>query len=392
MERQSINLGIFGFGCVGQGLWNVLTQTKGLKANVVRICIKHPEKKRTIDSSFFTTDKALLLNDPNINVIVELIDDADAAFEIVSEALSKGKAVVTANKKMVAEHATELLDLQQKFKVPLLYESACCASIPIIRNLEEYYDNDLLTSVEGVFNGSTNYILSRIFDQNLDFASALTEAQQLGFAELDPSLDIEAVDPAYKLSIIILHAFGLHVRPQHVFRFGITRINDFDRKYAFQHGLTIKLLARCQKHNNTIVAYVIPSFVRRESQFSTVLNEYNGVQVESVFSEKQFFGGKGAGSNPTGSAVLSDISALSYNYHYEYKKLKQNPELILSQDLLLKVYVRFANWTFVNMADFVEITEQFSSPTGNYLKGSITLEKLSKAVWLQNPEVNLILQ
>lgn len=391
MERHTINLGIFGFGCVGQGLWNVLTQTQGLKANVVKICIKHPDKKRTIDASLFTTDKAQLLNDPNINVVVELIDDADAAFEIVSEALSKGKAVVTANKKMVAEHALELLHLQKKYQVPLLYESACCASIPILRNLEEYYDNDLLTSVEGIFNGSTNYILSRMFHQNLSFEAALKEAQQQGFAESDPSLDIEAVDPAYKLSIIILHAFGLHIPPHEVFRFGIARINDFDQGYALQHGLTIKLLACCMKRNHQIIAFVMPAFVNQESVFSTVFNEYNGVQVESVFSEKQFFSGKGAGSNPTGSAVLSDISALSYDYRYEYKKLRQNPSLIYSQEHLLQVYVRFANWTLVNMADFEEITEQFSSPNGNYLKGRIKLLKLSNAQWLQNREVNIIL-
>lgn len=139
-------------------------------------------------------------------MVVELIDDADAAFEIVSSALRKGKAVVSANKKMIAEHFTELLSLQEEYKVPLLYEAACCASIPIIRNLEEYYDNDLLESIEGIVNGSTNYILTKTSEEKLSFSEALKMAQLKGYAESDPTLDVGGFDAKYKLLILMAHA------------------------------------------------------------------------------------------------------------------------------------------------------------------------------------------
>jgi homoserine dehydrogenase len=321
MKREKINIGLFGFGCVGQGLYNVLSQTKGLKANIKKIGIKHNEKARSIDKNYFTTDRNDLLNDPEIDVIVELIDNADEAFEIVKIALQNKKSVVSASKKMIAEHLEELYKLQQENGVALLYEGACCASIPIIRNLEEYYDNDLLNSLEGIFNGSSNYILTKMFDDGLSFEQALTEAQEKGFAETDPGLDVDAFDPKFKLSIIILYTFGMFVGHQDIFHYGIQNVNQFDMKYARQNDYKIKLIARCEKADNKICAYVFPKFVKNKSKLAYIDYEFNGITVESVFSERQFFSGKGAGGNPTGSAVLSDISALSYDYKYEYKKI-----------------------------------------------------------------------
>jgi homoserine dehydrogenase len=172
--------------------------------------------------------------------------------------LRKGKAVVSANKKMIAEHFAELLQLQKEFGVPLLYEGACCASIPIIRNLEEYYDNDMLTAVEGIFNGSTNYILTRMFEENCSFEAALKEAQEKGFAESDPALDVEGYDAKYKLSIILAHAFGLPVEPERVFNHGITHLSDFDLQYAREKGYRIKLVAGCRKFGEQVFATVFP--------------------------------------------------------------------------------------------------------------------------------------
>src|SRR5688572_18626954 len=202
MSRKNLTIGLFGFGCVGYGLYEVLHKTPGLQTTIKKICVKNPEKERPIAAENFTFDKNAILSDPEINVVVELIDDAEAAFEIVSTALKNGKAVVSANKKMIAENFQELLDLQQEYGVPLLYEAACCASIPIIRNLEEYYDTDLLNSIEGVVNGSCNYILTRLFQGNHTFPEALVEAQKLGFAESDPSLDIEGHDSKFKLQLL----------------------------------------------------------------------------------------------------------------------------------------------------------------------------------------------
>ncbi|HAA19667.1 MAG TPA: homoserine dehydrogenase [Cytophagales bacterium] len=391
MQKENIRLGIFGFGCVGQGLYQVLQQTQGIRADIARICIKNPDKPRPIATDLFTTDRALILDDPTIDVVVELIDDAEAAFEIVTTALSRGKAVVSANKKMIAEHLEELVALQKEHGVPLLYEGSCCASIPIIRNLEEYYDNDLLTSVEGIFNGSTNYILTKIFDEGLDFQTALKEAQDLGFAETDPSLDIEGWDPKYKLVITLLHAFGVIVSPEDVFHFGIHRINDHDIAFARQRGLRIKLLAQCQRQEDRIHAYVLPKLINGQSHLTDVNHEYNGVVLESAFSESQLFVGKGAGDRPTGSAVLSDISALTYQYKYEYKKRTQGQGAGLSQESHpLKLYIRYEEEQDLNWEDFLSIEERYQSQSHRYVIGTIDLNTLAQAEWLQHEHINIL--
>lgn len=214
--HKSLTIGIFGFGVVGEGLYKVLNQTPSLKAQIKKVCIKHPNKKRNAPADLFTTSKEELLFDKEINVIVEVIDDPKAAFEIVSTALQNGKAVISASKKMIAEHLPEILKLQQQTGLPFLYEAAACASIPVIRNLEEYYDNDLLHSIKGIINGSTNFILSKMFEDRLDFNQALMLAQQLGFAESNPTLDVEGYDAVNKWSILLYHAYGIVEHPDNI--------------------------------------------------------------------------------------------------------------------------------------------------------------------------------
>lgn len=392
MSNTILKLGIFGFGCVGQGLHNVLSQTKGINATIEKICIKHPNKKRSLDASFFTTNPSDILDNPNIDVVVELIDDSDAAYHIVKEALIKGKAVVSANKKLIAEHLEELLFLQSKHETPLLYEGSVCGSIPIIRNLEEYYDNDLLSSVSGIFNGSTNYILSKMRHDGLDFEVALKEAQDKGFAESDPSLDVGGFDAKYKLCITLLHAFGLLVRPENILNIGIQNLNDQDVNYASQNNQNIKLVVHGQKQGQHISAFVIPTFVSADNPLTNVHNEFNGIVLESAFANQQFFGGKGAGSDPTGSAVLSDISALTYGYKYEYKKLHQNTVVTYSTKQLLEVYVRYQDKNAVQWADFESINQRFESKSYNYVIGTVYLEQLLQEEWALNPTISIVLK
>ncbi len=390
MEQKTINLGIFGFGCVGQGLYEVLNRTKGINARIKKICIKDPNKPRPIDMSYFTTDPNEILNDPTIDVVVELINETDAAFQIVSTALRNGKAVVSASKRMIAENLPALYQLQVENKVPFLYEASSCASIPIIRNLEEYYDNDLLNAVEGICNGSTNYILTKIFEEHMSFDTALQQAQDLGFAETDPTLDVEGYDPKYKIVILLLHAFGTFVKPEEVFNFGINHLNDFDINFARQRNCTIKLIANCRRQNGSVNAYVLPHLIREHNLLYDVYNEYNGVLLESAFTDKQFFVGKGAGGTATGSAVLSDISALLYNYRYEYKKIKQQNQPSFTNDVQLKVYLRFKSPDQVDLASFYNISEKYESPECRYIVGTINLQKLKEATWLKNKDVNLL--
>ncbi|MDZ4846654.1 MAG: homoserine dehydrogenase [Chitinophagales bacterium] len=391
MNRNHINLGIFGFGVVGQGLYRILNQTQGIQATVKKICIKHPRKQRPIDKKYFTTDRLDILDNPEINVVVELIDDADAAYQIVSAALKRGKGVVSASKKMIAQHLPELFELQKKYNAPFLYEAAVCASIPIIRNLEEYYDNDLLKSVEGIINGTTNYILSKLHSGNVSYAAALKEAQDNGFAESDPTHDVEGHDAKFKLCIILLHSFGLFAKPEQIFNYGITHINEFDINFAKQRGHKIKLIARCRQEKNGVSAFVLPKFVNSNSRLTSIDEEYNGVVVESAFSENQVFIGKGAGGNPTGSAVLSDISALTYDYKYEYKKLHQQKGTALTENIPLEVYVRYNNRDSIKPKDFSNIRERYESDSFNYLIGTTTLAAFRKSSWLNNNDVSVIL-
>jgi homoserine dehydrogenase len=286
---------------------------------------------------------------------------------------------------------TELFELQKKFNTPLLYEGACCASIPIIRNLEEYYDNDLLSAVEGIFNGSTNFILTKVFQEQKSFDEALVEAQELGYAETDPSLDVEGFDAKYKLCIILTHAFGLFVNPDDVFNFGIQRISDFDIKIARERGYKIKLVAKSRKIGQKVVAMVIPQFVNNSSELFKVEREFNGVIVEGAFSEHQFFIGKGAGGYPTGSAVLSDISALTYNYKYEYKKKKQDTGLQLSTDFEISIYLRFDNNTEIDKSLFSSILEEYITSENRYIIGDIKFSSLIASNLISNKNVNIIL-
>ncbi len=391
MNRKNINIGLFGFGCVGKGLYEVLQQTPGLQAQILKICVKDKLKERAIAANYFTYDANEVLYHPDINVIVELIDDSDAAFHIVSTALKNGKSVVTANKKMLAEHLPELLELQQKYGASLLYEAAACASIPVIRNLEEYYDTDLLHSFQGIVNGSTNYILTKIFRDNLNFAEALAEAQEKGFAESNPKLDVEGYDAKYKLTLLVAHAFGIIAHPDELFNLGIQRIGELDARYAKEKGYKIKLLAHAQKVGENILAFVAPQFVAPTHPFYYVDDEYNGVQVEGCFADKQFFIGKGAGSHPTASAVLSDISALSYGYQYEYKKQQQNQHLALTQEFDLEVFVSYASTDSIDITDFSSISERYQSVHENYICGTIPFQQLIEAAWLNSPTVSVIL-
>lgn len=393
MSRTKINIGLFGFGCVGYGLYQVLNSTPNLKSSINKICIKDKNKLRPIESEKFTYNKYELLDNDEINTIVELIDDADEAFEIVKYAMKKGKAVVTANKKMIAENFKELIQLQQKFNVPLLYEAACCASIPNIRNLEEYYDNELLESIEGIVNGSTNYILTKTVQENISYQVALKDAQEKGFVESNPILDTGGFDAKYKLLILIAHAFGKVLKPKEILNIGIDNIEQVDLNYAKEKAYKIKLVAYASKTKaGKIVSFVLPKFVSSKDKLYSVDDVFNGIKTKSSFSDTQFFVGKGAGALPTASAVLSDISALSYNYKYEYKKLNEDEVSINTTDISLKIFFRFNYDNFKSYKKyFNQIDEWYQCKDHSIILGSIKLNNIIKVYKKSNHQASIIL-
>jgi homoserine dehydrogenase len=392
MKRKSLNIGLFGYGFVGTGLYEVLQKTTALTAGISKICVKDRDKLRNLPASSFTFEKSDILNDPAINVVIELIDDADAAFEIVSEALKQKKAVITANKKMIAKHFKELIELQREYKTPLLYEGACCASIPIIRILEEYYDTDLLESVEGIINGSTNYILTKTMEENISYKQALIQAQEKGYAENNPSLDTQGFDAKFKLLILLVHSFGLLVTPEEIFNLGIDKLGKLEFQFAREKNYKIKLIARAYRdQDSNIIAFVLPMFIGSDDRLFGIDDVYNGIQTKTSFADIHFFSGKGAGAFPTASAVLSDLSALTYDYKYEYKKLRQISGIQLSNDVTMKIMLRFKKADAdVLRKHFEKIEEFYENGQSAYIIGNLRLNSIKEIISMPDGENSIV--
>lgn len=379
MNSKVINIGLFGFGTVGRGLFELLETTRPANVNLISICVKHADKDRGV-KAHFTTDPDEIFNNPEINCIVELIDDADASYTIVRRALNEGKTVVSGNKKMLARHIEELIALQAATGGTLLYDASACGSIPVIRNLEEYYDNDLLISVKGILNGSSNYILTKIFNHGMNYADALQQAQDAGFAESDPSLDVDGWDSLYKLIIITVHAFGTYVAPERIFTFGISALTDADIRFAREKGRRIKLVAHVEKlAGNKITMCVIPQLISTNKYIYSVDDEFNGVVIKGLYYDKQFMFGRGAGGHPTGSAILSDVTACLYDYKYAYKKRNSGPMPEYTDDVSFRIYFRYNSDEDLKVLPFEEIYESYSSESYKYVVGKISLRDLKAA-------------
>ena len=377
MNRKKLQIGLFGFGTVGNGLYDVLKRIQSANAEIRRICVRDINKPRAVEA-LFTDNPDDIFSDPEINFVVELIDDADAAYTIVKRALMKRLPVVSGNKKMLARHIEELIELQHQYNTALLYDASACGSIPVIRNLEEYYDNDLLTSVKGILNGSSNFILSKIFNEKMSYADALKLAQDLGFAESNPSLDIDGWDSLFKLIIITIHAFGLYVPPQDIFTFGISNMNDDDIRFANEKERRFKLVAHVEKIENKLIMSVMPQLISRNKYIYSVEDEFNGVVIKGLFYDKQFMFGRGAGAYPTGSAVLSDITACLYDYKYEYKKRNDSQMPTYSTDHSFRVYYRYSDYADLDLIKFESVSENYISDEFKYVVGTVSLRELHK--------------
>lgn len=378
---SKINIGLFGFGTVGQGVYEVLRRTKNAHAEIRRICVRNLAKPRATEvPDGLLTDRAEdIFGDPDINLIVELVDNADASFSIVSTALSRGIPVVSGSKAMIARHLPELIELQHRHDTALLYDASSCGSIPVIRNLEEYYDNDLLLEVKGILNGSSNYILSRVFDHGEEYGAALRQAQERGFAEADPSFDIEGYDSLFKLVIITVHALGVYVRPDDVFTYGISTISDADIRLAREKGVKIKLVAQVVKvADDRFTMFVMPEFVAPSKYIYSVDDEYNGVVIRGECYDRQFMFGKGAGGLPTASSILSDVTARLHDYRYEYKKMHYLGRPAYTTDVSLRIYLRYpaSGVSLPETLGFSRIREQYSCDDYRYVVGDIALSRL----------------
>ncbi len=390
-ETTTQVIGLFGFGTVGSGLYHVLENSPTTKATIRKICIKNNFKERTLKKNIFTLNPGDILDDPEINLVVELIDNADDAYRFVKTALLNGKSVVSGNKTMLAHHLDELIGIQKNTGTALLYDASACGSIPVIRNLEEYYDNDLLLSIRGILNGSTNFILTRIFQDNENYCNALKKAQELGFAESDPSFDVMGLDALYKLVILATHGFGTYVHPDNAFCYGIHNLAPYDVKFAREKGYKIKLVATLTKLDKlNFTLFVMPTLVTPDDYIYNVENEYNGVIIEGAFYEKQFMFGKGAGGHPTGSAVLSDITARFHDYRYEYKKRKYFNALNYTTDVSVEVFIRYHDLVDLSVFGIEEIVEKHNARDHRWVIAKVKISSLLKVKDLI-PKLNLFM-
>ncbi len=320
---KKINFGIIGFGTVGSGVVRLyldnleeIKKRLNFELNLKAIAEKTKKSKegvKTPDYIKITDDADELINDKDIHIVVELIGGKSLAKKFIIDAIKKGKHIVTANKALLAEEGEEIFDLCDKHKTEIGYEASVAGVIPIIRSIKENLAGDRIESIYGIINGTCNYILTKMAEEGRDFNEVLKEAQQLGYAEADPTLDIEGIDAAHKISILSSLSFGKKIRFADIYREGITNITNLDIRFAANFGYVIKLLAISKKQGEKIEVRLHPTLIPREHPLASVRREFNAVFVKGYGSGPILLYGKGAGMMPTASAVLGDVISIARN-------------------------------------------------------------------------------
>jgi len=314
-ERRSIGIGLLGLGVVGAGVARILQEKAAVYARQIgypleirRVLVRDPKKPRdvAVDPALITTNVREILEDPGVEMVIEVMGGEQPAYGYLLEALQAGKFVVTANKEVMAKHGAELLATARQRNVDLLYEASVGGGIPIIAPLKrDLLANDIL-SVTAIINGTTNYILTAMSRGVGSFDEVLADAQRLGYAESDPTNDVEGIDASYKLSILATLAFHMDVHPEHVYREGITKLAERDFAYARELGYAIKLLAIARKRDGAVELRVHPTLVPQDALLANVDGVLNAVEIEGDLMSRVLFQGPGAGSLPTTSAVVAD--------------------------------------------------------------------------------------
>jgi homoserine dehydrogenase len=317
---RQIRVGMLGFGTVGTGAYRMLQDNReaiarkvGVAIEVARIGIRDSEKPRIAPIELFTKDLNSIVDDPNIDVILELIGGCEPAGALIERALRNGKHVVTANKELIAKQGAALVELAARERLDLHFEAAVGGGIPLIQPLKHQLAGNDVMRLMGIVNGTTNVILSKMTQEGAEFDEALAEAQEQGYAEADPSSDVDGYDAQYKIAILASIAFGKEVQPDGVYREGIRAITKKDIAYADLLGYTIKLLGIAEARPDGLLARVHPTFLPKDHPLASVNGVYNAVWVQGDFVGDVMFSGRGAGSDATGSAVVGDLIDVSRN-------------------------------------------------------------------------------
>jgi homoserine dehydrogenase len=322
MSSKTLKIGVLGCGVVGSQVVRLLLANKadlstraGANLQLVKVAVRNPKSKNYgVPDELLTSDLKSVVSDPQVDLIIELLGGIEPARELILTALKNGKSVVTANKALLAKHGAELYAAADNANVDLYYEAAVAGAIPILRPLRESLVGDQVLKVMGIVNGTTNYILTKMDENGAAFEDALREAQKLGFAEADPTADVEGGDAAAKAAILAGLAFHSRVTDLDVYKEGISKITATDVKVAKAMDLVIKLLAIADVTDDGAIAVrVHPALISRAPPLASVRDSYNAVFVESASAGQMMFYGRGAGGEPTASAILGDLVAVARN-------------------------------------------------------------------------------
>ena len=319
---KTINIALLGLGTVGQGIVNVLkennheiSQKVGFPLNIKTVLVRNIEKAKAFDASLnLTTDFSDIINDAEINIVVEVMGGENPARQYMLQALQAKKHVITANKDVVALHGREMFEAAAAHKVDFMFEASVGGGIPIIRPLKQCLTANKITEVMGIVNGTTNYMLTKMSNEGMDYTQVLKEAQEKGYAESDPTADVGGLDAARKLAILSSIAFNTKVSLNDVYVEGITKITPDDIKYAKELGYVVKLLAIAKDNvDNGIEVRVHPAFISNKHPLSAVNDVFNAIYINGNAVGEAMFYGRGAGSLPTASAVVADVIDVARN-------------------------------------------------------------------------------
>lgn len=320
MGERVLRVGLLGFGTVGSGVYRMLEDNReaierkvGSPVEVAKIGIRDPAKRRDVDAGLFTTDLQSIVDDPSIDVVLELIGGVEPAGALVERAIENGKNVVTANKELMAKQGSRLVTLAKDKRLDLHYEAAVGGGIPLVQPMKHQLAGNDVLKMMGILNGTTNYILTAMQEEGADFADVLADAQAKGYAESDPTNDVDGFDASYKISILASIAFGRQVPVEGVYREGIRKITGTDMAYADTLGYRIKLLGIVEPVEDRVRVRVHPTLLPKTHPLSSVNGVYNALWVHGDFVGDVMFSGRGAGSDPTASAVVGDLIDVGRN-------------------------------------------------------------------------------
>lgn len=352
---KKVKIALLGLGNVGRGVWMILNSNKeeimkrsGYEVEIAKILVRDKNKKRSLEvpDEIITTDFDEILEDDSIKIVVEVMGGMEPSKGYMLRCMDKKKHIVTANKMLIANAGDELFEKADEMGVMFQYEASVAGGIPIIKGIDESLTANKIEKLYGIVNGTTNYILSKMELEGADFDDVLKEAQEKGYAEADPTSDIEAFDAQYKLAILASLAFGSKIDVDNIYREGITKIEAVDMKYAKEFKMGIKLLAIAKENNGKIELRVHPTMISKKHPLSNIYDSFNAVFIKGNAVGDLMFYGRGAGDLPTGSAVVGDIVTIvrngvdAENSNPVVKNNLWKREILSMEDIESKYYVR----------------------------------------------------